>query len=462
MGSPGVMKLQVVTHLDRKVNRLFQRLFLDRNRVSEVLPADQLIFSELQQQKFTKLSSWVSEEEGAVEEADSSPRTGGTGPGAAVTIRTDQPDGRHDDAHHRQQRHKQEAADRRKMLSVVSLLLLLLSASCSSTLVVVNSGVEVTRGRWVFVRQTELQISVDPTSDCKVEVVMNEPVTQRVGRLTPQVFDCSFLEDEVKYVHNGSPLLDEDTVKLRVYRFTSSDTLVQTVVLKVQVLDSDSGLVELGSVPLVVPQFYGLSNAINGSVLNIRTSGLICSVRLMNTDVSVPAVGQLVREEESSQRTGRQTAALCPGNKPCLHHTKQLDFLKTSCTDFLSSGLKVPAPQSSISRDRLHPHQGGAEAAGYQGPAGARSEAVWLPVLIHGAMQNQPPHAAFMASFILEVDQFILTPLTTAALDADDHETPREKLVFNVTEPPADRLQSLTWTTTPGRSSPSPGQTSTT
>lgn len=52
-------------------------------------------------------------------------------------------------------------------------------------------------------------------------------------------------------------------------------------------------------------------------------------------------------------------------------------------------------------------------------------------------MQNQPPQAAFMASFILEVDQFILTPLTTATLDAKDHETPQERLVFNVTAPPA-------------------------
>lgn len=43
-----------------------------------------------------------------------------------------------------------------------------------------------------------------------------------------------------------------------------------------------------------------------------------------------------------------------------------------------------------------------------------------------------------MASFILEVDQFILTPLTTATLDAKDHETPQEKLVFQVTTPPAE------------------------
>ena len=53
-------------------------------------------------------------------------------------------------------------------------------------------------------------------------------------------------------------------------------------------------------------------------------------------------------------------------------------------------------------------------------------------------MPNHPPHAAFMSMFILEVDQFILTPMTTAALDAKDHETPQARLVFNVTKPPSE------------------------
>ena len=42
-----------------------------------------------------------------------------------------------------------------------------------------------------------------------------------------------------------------------------------------------------------------------------------------------------------------------------------------------------------------------------------------------------------MASFLLEVDQFILTPLTTAALDAADPDGPQSGLLFNVTLPPA-------------------------
>uniref|UniRef100_I3JAE1 Fras1 related extracellular matrix 1b n=1 Tax=Oreochromis niloticus TaxID=8128 RepID=I3JAE1_ORENI len=314
---------------------------------------------------------------------------------------------------------------------LVSLLLLAVTGVCPRTLVVVNSAVEVSRGRSVFITRAELQISVDPSADCKVEVVMNEPMTQRVGRLSPQVFDCSFLEDEVKYVHDGSPLLDEDAVMLRVYRFTSSDTQVETVVLRVRVVDSGSGVVALGSAPLVVPQFYGLSNAINGSVLNIRAApDLVCTVRLMTADTSVPAAGRLVREEDSTTNK----AALCPGNSPCLHDTTEVRFLKTSCHDFLSSGLKYqhlspPSPEIDYVPVRVELREQASRAL---------LEAVWLPVLIQGAMQNQPPQAAFMASFILEVDQFILTPLTTATLDAKDHETPQEKLVFNVTVPPAE------------------------
>ncbi|KAK2835081.1 hypothetical protein Q5P01_015565 [Channa striata] len=321
------------------------------------------------------------------------------------------------------------------MAAASFLLLVVMTAACSGSLVVVNSGVEVARGRSVFITEKELKISVEPTADCKVEVVMNEPISQRVGRLTPQVFDCSFLENEVKYVHSGSPLLNLDTVILRLYRFTSSDTLVETVVLQVRVVDSKSNVVKLGITPLVVPQFYSLSNNINSSVLDIRTRAeLVCTVRLITNDANVPALGQLVMEQDSSQRKGRETAPICPGNKPCLYDTKEVRFLKTSCQDFLSSGLKYqhlspPSPEIDYIPIMVEMREQATRTL-------LESQAVWLPVLIHGAMQNQPPQAAFMASFILEVDQFILTPLTTATLDAKDHESPQERLVFNITVQP--------------------------
>lgn len=77
------------------------------------------------------------------------------------------------------------------------------------------------------------------------------------------------------------------------------------MVLRVRVVDSESRVVDLGSAPLVVPQFFGLSNAIDASVLNIRTTAdLICTIRLMTADTNVPALGQLVMEEDSTQRKG--------------------------------------------------------------------------------------------------------------------------------------------------------------
>lgn len=41
-----------------------------------------------------------------------------------------------------------------------------------------------------------------------------------------------------------------------------------------------------------------------------------------------------------------------------------------------------------------------------------------------------------MAMFVLEVDQFILTPLTTSVLDCEEDETPKPLLVFNITKAP--------------------------
>lgn len=70
---------------------------------------------------------------------------------------------------------------------VLLMMVALLNYSCAS-LVRLNLGLVVTRGQSVFVTEKELQLGVTGEVDtCKVEVVLNEPVTQRVGKLTPQV-----------------------------------------------------------------------------------------------------------------------------------------------------------------------------------------------------------------------------------------------------------------------------------
>ncbi len=58
----------------------------------------------------------------------------------------------------------------------------------ASSLVRLNTGLRVARGQSVFVTASELQFHMDGVSEaCKVEVVLTEPIMQRVGKLTPQV-----------------------------------------------------------------------------------------------------------------------------------------------------------------------------------------------------------------------------------------------------------------------------------
>lgn len=83
-----------------------------------------------------------------------------------------------------------------------------------------------------------------------------------------------------------------------VFRFTETQTFVETVLLKVHVVEPQRSLTELGNVPLVVPEFYSLSNAINSSILAFKNQpDVICTVRLLSSEINVPMLGQLVVEE---------------------------------------------------------------------------------------------------------------------------------------------------------------------
>lgn len=59
---------------------------------------------------------------------------------------------------------------------------------CMCSLVKINHGLRVKRGRSVFLQEGDLQFLIPREKDaCKLEVVLNEPITQRVGTLSPQV-----------------------------------------------------------------------------------------------------------------------------------------------------------------------------------------------------------------------------------------------------------------------------------
>ncbi|XP_069482158.1 FRAS1-related extracellular matrix protein 1 [Ambystoma mexicanum] len=331
------------------------------------------------------------------------------------------------------------------------LLLLFLTLQCTSaSFIRVNRGIRVMKGRSVFLSDGDLQFSIPREKDaCKVEVVMNEPITQRVGRLSPQVFDCHFLPDEVKYTHNGCPILDEDEVMLRLYRFTETETVTENFLLRVKLLEPDCNIIKLGSTPMEVPEFYGISNVIDKNVLRVhydKSLNLECTIRLTSLETLLPAHGQvIIGEPEKDEPRGDQPQSFFPRSKhttdpkcqkgACSAGRKKIQTsLKVTCEEFLLRGLRYehlepPSPNTDYISIRLDLTDSRSKTI-YQ------SEHAWIPVHIKGAIPNQIPRAAFMSSFILEVDQFILTPMTTAALDAEDGETPKPLLVFNITEPP--------------------------
>ncbi|XP_061748870.1 FRAS1-related extracellular matrix protein 1-like [Nerophis ophidion] len=335
--------------------------------------------------------------------------------------------------------------------SVLLFLLLGMTCSCSNgSLVKVNKGLKVRRGQSAYLQEGDLQFLIPLHKNaCKVEVVLNEAITQRVGKFRPQVFDCHYQENGVKYVHNGCPLLTEDTVKLRLYRFTDTDTYMEVFYLHVDIVEPECSIVKLGPKTLEVSA-YGISDGLDGNVVSFhyeRRASLECTIHIETPNTLLPAHGRLIssapqnrvkqRDNLSSdihvkrQREHLKSVSSC-GSEDCLENVRIVEFLKISCDDFLVMGLKYqhmdpPSPDRDYVVFRL-------DIKDIRSENIYKSEQIWIPVRINGALANRPPAASFTPTFILEVDQFVLTPLSTTTLDAHDDETPKEHLIFNITQ----------------------------
>lgn len=71
----------------------------------------------------------------------------------------------------------------------VPVILLGLSGTSQASLLKVNKGLKVKRGQVAFLQEGDLQFHIPRQKDaCKLEV-LNEPISQRVGKLLPQVRD---------------------------------------------------------------------------------------------------------------------------------------------------------------------------------------------------------------------------------------------------------------------------------
>lgn len=90
-------------------------------------------------------------------------------------------------------------------------------------------------------------------------------------------------------------------------RFTETETYMEVFSLRVDIMEPECNIIKLGPKSLEVPEFYSLSDAVDGNVVSFhyeRRPNLECSIYLNNHDTHLPAHGQLVtgKPEKPSKR----------------------------------------------------------------------------------------------------------------------------------------------------------------
>lgn len=163
-----------------------------------------------------------------------------------------------------------------------------------------------------------------------------------------------------------------------------------------------------------VPEFFSLSNPIDASVIRFRYNyydGATCIVSFSQLTSHLPMQGQVVRGVD----------------------LQPVETLRHDCRDFLYLGLRYkhlhpPSP-------RVDYLQLSVEVSDPSHGEDSVIEHTYLPITIKGAYSNMPPKASMVSSYIMEVEQYVLTALEPDVISAEDDETPNDQLVFNVSRP---------------------------
>ncbi|XP_041034399.1 FRAS1-related extracellular matrix protein 3 [Carcharodon carcharias] len=281
-------------------------------------------------------------------------------------------------------------------------------ASLGSVLLA-NNGVRVPFGRSVYIDPvSDLVIQVQPGDRCFVTVLENDPLSQRPGMLSPKKFPCDFGPEDVKYTHFGSRSPSRDRVRLQLRYDSQSDTIIVPFMLEVEVVFQQLQILTR-NIPLLVEKLKGSSNPIDKKVLGYTY--------------------------DSSSETCQISTLLGTGGLP--RYGKLLNFTSNGhmveCDTFVTSGIryKHTASTSSPNRDYIPML---VELLDREGNP-VKQEYFQIMVRIREGTENTPPKPSFVAMMMMEVDQFVMTAITSDMLAAEDVESDPDALIFNITSP---------------------------
>lgn len=99
-------------------------------------------------------------------------------------------------------------------------------------------------------------------------------------------------------------------------RFTDTETYIEVFSLHVDIMEPECTIIKLGPKSLEVPEFYGVSTAVDGNVVSFhyeKRPSLECSIHLSIHDSHLPAHGQLVTgEPEKATKRGDEPESFIP------------------------------------------------------------------------------------------------------------------------------------------------------
>ncbi|XP_059819449.1 FRAS1-related extracellular matrix protein 2-like [Hypanus sabinus] len=277
------------------------------------------------------------------------------------------------------------------------------------TVLIANNLVRVPFGRSVHIDPvSDLVIQVRPGDRCLVTVLENDPLSQRPGALSPKKFPCEFGPEDVKYTHFGSRSPSRDRVRLQLRYDTQTETIILPFLIEVQVVFQQLQVLTR-NIPLVVERPNGVSNPIDSKVLGFTFAGGLatCRITVLLGTAGLPRYGRLLNFTGSGQMV--------------------------ECDAFVNGGVRYRHTASTRSPNRDYIPML-VELLDIHGTPERREYFQMMVRIRHGA-ENTPPKPSFLAMMMMEVDQFVLTAITSDMLAAEDLETDPDQLIFNITSP---------------------------
>lgn len=276
-------------------------------------------------------------------------------------------------------------------------------------IIIANNGIRVPIGRSVFLDPfNDLVTEVQPGDRCHIIVLDNDPLAQKPGMLTPKKFPCSFGMDDVKYTHFGSRSPSKDRVKLQLRYDSQTDTVIIPFMLEVEVVFQQLEIVTR-IMPLNVEKLSGDSNPIDKKALEFSFEDDVtqCKITTLVGEGGLPRYGILLNNPSTGQMI--------------------------DCDEFVKQGIryKHTAKTNSPNRDYI-PLM--VELEDKDGNT-IMQEHFQMMVRIREGTENTAPKPSFVAMMMMEVDQFVMTAITSDMLAAEDVESDPDDLIFNITSP---------------------------